>query len=184
MEEKVMTAKEVKLRKLAEMLVKNPEATSIVASIFYDNAKHGARRVSEQSFREINLISEYTEEDIPIEVLRFLKKSMNIQRFFDEVRKEIVARLKTTKYFNEQIVKFIDCFDCKMLEKYIDSSSISQNEKRLVTMVCIEEAGIFYDEEPAEFVKLFKKLNVINFGNSSAVKATKLLTNFYAPKGQ
>ena len=173
--------KEMELRRLAEMLVDNPEATSVAASIFYDNAKHGMKRVSEESHRMISEISEEEEEEIPIKVLKYLKKAKNIQLFFEVVRKIIIDRLLTQNMFDEQIVKYIDCFDSKMLKKYLNKD-VNRQAKKFLIMVCLDDAGIFYDEDPVSFMKLVKKIYSLDFTDLSVYKTVKYLLKFYAPE--
>lgn len=182
MTEEMMFKKEMELRYLAEMVVKSPEATAIISSIFYDNAKHGVRRVGEEAHRTINDISEEDEKDIPIEVLRFLKKTKNIHPFFEIVRKLIVNKLLSERLFDEQIVKYVDCFDCKMLKKYLDGIRVKKNLKKFVIMVCLDDSNIYYDDDPVTYMKLVKKLYSLDLDDHSVLQATELLTSFYAPK--
>lgn len=175
--------KEMELRRLAEMLVDNPEATSVAASIFYDNAKHGMKRVSEESHRMISEISEEEEKEIPIKVLRYLKKTKNIQLFFEVERKLIIDRLLTQDLSNEQIVKYVGCFDSKMLKKYL-TTEVNRTTKKFLIMVCLDEAGIFYDEDPVSFMDLVQKLYLLDFTDLSVYKTVKYLLKFYAPKSE
>ncbi len=163
------------IERLAKVLVQNPDATAIVASIFYDNAKRGTRRVDPETARLIEEISE--DDDIPMEVLEFLKKRRNIQPFFECVRNQIIDRLISEYFPNGRILKFTGFFSEKMLEKYQDAC-FSLNVHKLVIMVFIEEAGIYYDEKPVLFLDTFNKLYDLLGNGPAALKAMSQISSF------
>lgn len=167
--------KEMELRNLAEMLVRNPEATAIVANIFIENAKYGGRRVSEVSHKMIAEVSEYEEKDIPIEVLKFLKKTKNIHVFFEIVRKVIINRLLSEHLLDKQIRKYVGFFNSKSLKECIETSRTNKTLKKFVIMVCLDDAGIFYDTNPAYYMKLVKKLYRLDWNDRSVIQALNRL---------
>ena len=169
--------RDAEIKRLAKVLVQNTEATDIVASIFYDNAKGGKRRVNPESARLIGEISEEEEKDIPFEVLRFLKKLRNIQPFFEYARDQVIDRLISEYFPNEQILKFTGLFSGKMLEKY-QHACFSQNVQKLMIMVFMEEAGIYYEEEPEWYLKTFEMLFDLSGNGPAVLKAMSQMIDF------
>ena len=167
--------RDAEIKRLAKVLVQDPNATDIVASIFYDNAKVGKKRVDPETARQIAEISE--DDDIPMEVLEFLKKRKNIQPFFEYARDQVIDRLISEYFPNEQILKFTGLFSGKMLEKY-QHACFSQNVQKLMIMVFMEEAGIYYEEEPEWYLKTFEMLFDLSGNGPAVLKAMSQMIDF------
>ena len=175
MTEETKRKRDAEIKRLAKVLVQDPNATDIVASIFYDNAKVGKKRVDPETARQIAEISE--DDDIPMEVLEFLKKRKNIQPSFEYARDQVIDRLISEYFPNEQILKFTGLFSEKMLEKYQDAC-FSLNVQKLIIMVFIEKAGIYYDEKPELFRDTFNKLYDLLGDGHAALKAMSQISSF------
>ncbi len=171
MKKETQERRDSEIRSLAETLVENPNAASIVALIFYENAKHGIRKVNECSANEIDSLSEDEEEDIPLDVLSFLKKKKNIQLFFNVMRDLIIDKLIDGKISDEDIFKYLDYFDYKMIEKYHEAF-FSENVKKLMVMVCLDVSGVYDEIEPDKYISEFQKLyDSLNLDNPHFVRA-------------
>lgn len=175
MTEETKRKRDAEIKRLAKVLVQDPNATDIVASIFYDNAKVGKKRVDPETARQIAEISE--DDDIPMEVLEFLKKRKNIQPFFEYARDQVIDRLISEYFLNEQILKFTGLFSGKMLEKY-QHACFSQNVQKLMIMVFMEEAGIYYEEEPEWYLKTFEMLFNLSGNGPAVLKAMSRMSKF------
>ena len=175
MKEETKRKRDAEIKRLAKVLVQDPNATDIVASIFYDNAKVGKKRVDPETARQIAEISE--DDDIPMEVLEFLKKRKNIQPFFEYARDQIIDRLISEYFSNELILKFTGFFSGKMLEKY-QHACFSQNVQKLMIMVFMEEAGIYYEEEPEWYLKTFEMLFNLSENGPAVLKAMSRMSKF------
>ena len=175
MTEETKRKRDAEIKRLAKVLVQDPNATDIVASIFYDNAKVGKKRVDPETARQIAEISE--DDDIPMEVLEFLKKRKNIQPFFEYARDQVIDRLISEYFPNEQILKFTGLFSGKMLEKY-QHACFSQNVQKLMIMVFMEEAGIYYEEEPEWYLKTFEMLFNLSGNGPAVLKAMSRMSKF------
>ena len=175
MTEETKRKRDAEIKRLAKVLVQDPNATDIVASIFYDNAKVGKKRVDPETARQIAEISE--DDDIPMEVLEFLKKRKNIQPFFEYARDQVIDRLISEYFLNEQILKFTGLFSGKMLEKY-QHACFSQNVQKLMIMVFMEEAGIYYEEEPEWYLKTFEMLFDLSGNGPAVLKAMSQMIDF------
>ena len=175
MTEETKRKRDAEIKRLAKVLVQDPNATDIVASIFYDNAKVGKKRVDPETARQIAEISE--DDDIPMEVLEFLKKRKNIQPFFEYARDQVIDRLISEYFPNEQILKFTGLFSGKMLEKY-QHACFSQNVQKLMIMVFMEEAGIYYEEEPEWYLKTFEMLFDLSGNGPAVLKAMSQMIDF------
>ena len=175
MTEETKRKRDAEIKRLAKVLVQDPNATDIVASIFYDNAKVGKKRVDPETARQIAEISE--DDDIPMEVLEFLKKRKNIQPFFEYARDQVIDRLISEYFPNEQILKFTGLFSEKMLEKY-QHACFSQNVQKLMIMVFMEEAGIYYEEEPEWYLKTFEMLFNLSGNGPAVLKAMSRMSKF------
>ena len=175
MTEETKRKRDAEIKRLAKVLVQDPNATDIVASIFYDNAKVGKKRVDPETARQIAEISE--DDDIPMEVLEFLKKRKNIQPFFEYARDQVIDRLISEYFPNEQILKFTGLFSGKMLKKY-QHACFSQNVQKLMIMVFMEEAGIYYEEEPEWYLKTFEMLFNLSGNGPAVLKAMSRMSKF------
>lgn len=175
MTEETKRKRDAEIKRLAKVLVQDPNATDIVTSIFYDNAKVGKKRVDPETARQIAEISE--DDDIPMEVLEFLKKRKNIQPFFEYARDQVIDRLISEYFPNEQILKFTGLFSGKMLEKY-QHACFSQNVQKLMIMVFMEEAGIYYEEEPEWYLKTFEMLFNLSGNGPAVLKAMSRMSKF------
>ena len=175
MTEETKRKRDAEIKRLAKVLVQDPNATDIVASIFYDNAKVGKKRVDPETARQIAEISE--DDDIPMEVLEFLKKRKNIQPFFEYAKDQVIDRLISEYFPNEQILKFTGLFSGKMLEKY-QHACFSQNVQKLMIMVFMEEAGIYYEEEPEWYLKTFEMLFNLSGNGPAVLKAMSRMSKF------
>lgn len=171
MKKETQERRDSEIRNLAEALVEKPNAASIVSLIFYENAKHGIRKVNERSANEIDSLSEEEEEDIPLDVLSFLKKKKNICLFFNVMRDLIIDKLIDGNISDEDIFKFVDYFDYQMIEKYHEAF-FSENVKKLMVMVCLDISGVYDVIEPDRYISEFQKLyNNLNLDEPHFVKA-------------
>ena len=64
-----------------------------------------------------------------------------------------------------------------MLEKY-QHACFSQNVQKLMIMVFMEEAGIYYEEEPEWYLKTFEMLFDLSGNGPAVLKAMSQMIDF------